>query len=194
MLFRSEKITVSGKAGDTSVKVTVTGLKANSYYFGAIRMDGSVLNLFDGSANADGKLEMEVNVGTKLEVDDKLTVAISGANAGTDSVTDSFTVTKTEIKPGNPSGGDDKPTYPTLPEDTYWISTYYNNRGTISVYSRAEAGVESSSPSLHTRFIALFSSELCSIVSVPMRRLPSAMAVKIICIIDSLSFSDFLQD
>ena len=141
--FAAEKITVSGKAGDTSVKVTVTGLKANSYYFGAIRMDGSVLNLFDtrdGSANADGKLEMEVNVGTKLEVDDKLTVAISGANAGTDSVTDSFTVTKTEIKPGNPSGGDDKPTYPTLPEDTYWISTYYNNRGTISVYSRAEAG------------------------------------------------------
>lgn len=138
--FAAEKITVSGKAGDTSVKVTVTGLKANSYYFGAIRMDGSVLNLFDGSANADGKLEMEVNVGTKLEVDDKLTVAISGANAGTDSVTNSFTVTKTEIRPGNPSGGDDKPTYPTLPEDTYWISTYYNNRGTISVYSRAEAG------------------------------------------------------
>ena len=58
--FAAEKITVSGKAGDTSVKVTVTGLKANSYYFGAIRMDGSVLNLFDGSANADGKLDKEI--------------------------------------------------------------------------------------------------------------------------------------
>lgn len=155
------KVTVTGTSGSSTVTVTVTGLKSGSYYFGAVQQNGTILSLFDGVAK-DGKLTANVNIGKVLAEDETLLIGLSENTANGDSVSETVKVstsgattpdpdepgTDDPDKPGTDDPGTDKPgtdkpgtdNKPLVPTTSYWISTYRNSRGRVSVYARAQEG------------------------------------------------------
>lgn len=95
----AEGLSVESQAGSSTVTVTAREVKPG-YYLCAVWRGDELLTLFEAPVGSDGVLYQQVDVGTTLGASDKLTVGVSGANAGAAPLKSEVVVTGT----GTPGG------------------------------------------------------------------------------------------
>ncbi len=103
-LASSALAAVSGQAGSSSIRVSLTELTPG-YYLCAVWDGDELLTLFDYTVGNDGKMETTIDVGKTLQSSDDVQLGISGANAGAEDVRIDVAISSSGSNPGDGSSG-----------------------------------------------------------------------------------------
>lgn len=95
---------VSGQAGSSSIRVSLTELTPG-YYLCAVWDGDELLTLFDYTVGSDGRMETTVEIGKTLSSADDVQLGISGANTGAGDVRIDVPITSSGGNSGGNGGG-----------------------------------------------------------------------------------------